>query len=246
MSRSSPASKSLEIDTPQTRPGYTLLELVIVLAIIASLMAIAWPRVSPLFRRSLHREAALQLKSEFADAREQAVMNREVWEFRGFLKSNRYALGPVTVKTPTPHLELRRGRATDRKKASSKEPNPSPTHQLPDGAVFGIPSDSFESDSSHRKTRSQRKTRVVRGNIAQTNDDEPMVVVRFYPDGRATEAAIDLLWLASREIITVQVRGLTGNVSIEKVKRPAQTAKRRNNVREKANESQKTSSEPAR
>jgi hypothetical protein len=87
---------------------------------------------------------------------------------------------------------------------------------------------------------------VIRGDISQINDDEPVLVVRFYPDGRATEAAIDLLWLASREIITVQVRGLTGSVNIEEVKRPAQTAKRRNNVREKANESQKTSSEPAR
>ena len=57
---------------PTNRLAYTLLELVIVMSILASVAAVVWPRVSPLLRRSVHRDAALQVKADLAEARERA------------------------------------------------------------------------------------------------------------------------------------------------------------------------------
>ena len=65
-----------------SRNAYTLLELIIVLAILTSLMALAWPNVQRRLQRSLPREAALQIKAELADAREQAIRSGEAWACR--------------------------------------------------------------------------------------------------------------------------------------------------------------------
>ncbi|MCA9184351.1 MAG: prepilin-type N-terminal cleavage/methylation domain-containing protein [Planctomycetales bacterium] len=55
------------------RRRYTLLELMIVLAILAGVMAIAWPRLSRRSDRARLQDSALQLKAELAEARQAAV-----------------------------------------------------------------------------------------------------------------------------------------------------------------------------
>ncbi len=78
-----------------SRGGYTLLELIIVLAILTSLLALAWPHVHRRLRRSLPREAALQLKADLAEAREEAVRSGEPWVCRYQPGTGHYQIAPA-------------------------------------------------------------------------------------------------------------------------------------------------------
>jgi len=62
-----------------TRRAFTLLELMIVLVILVGVMAVAWPRITGQIQLVAPREAALQVKSDLAEARERAVISGEPW-----------------------------------------------------------------------------------------------------------------------------------------------------------------------
>jgi len=81
----------------QLKHGYTLLELMIVLAILVSIMAISWPRISNRMQLIAPREAALQLNADLAEAREQAVITGEAWVVRVERGSAKYEMGPVST-----------------------------------------------------------------------------------------------------------------------------------------------------
>jgi prepilin-type N-terminal cleavage/methylation domain-containing protein len=74
------------------RLGYTLTELIIVLAIIVAILSFAWPVVrGPAGRESL-RYAAKYLRGELAEARLQAIRTGYPWEFRFEPGGNRYVI----------------------------------------------------------------------------------------------------------------------------------------------------------
>ena len=77
------------------RSAYTLLELMIVLAILVTVMAVAWPRITGQLQTIGPREAALQLKGDLEEAREQAVLTGEAWAVRIERGQARYEIGPV-------------------------------------------------------------------------------------------------------------------------------------------------------
>ncbi len=85
-----------------SRGGYTLLELMIVLAILTSLVALAWPHVHRRLQRSLPREAALQLKADLAEAREEAVRRGEPWVCRYQPGTGHYQIAPADSYTRPP------------------------------------------------------------------------------------------------------------------------------------------------
>lgn len=76
--------------------GFTLLELLIVLSIMAAIAIMAWPRILPALGRSVPRTAALQLKRDLAEAREEAIRAGETWVFRYQVDSPYYQLAPAS------------------------------------------------------------------------------------------------------------------------------------------------------
>ncbi len=80
----------------QLKHGYSLLELMIVLAILVSIMAVSWPRISKRMQLIAPREAALQLKADLAEARDLAVTSGEAWVIRVQRGSAKYEIGPVS------------------------------------------------------------------------------------------------------------------------------------------------------
>lgn len=92
--------RSFCIDRPSKRfskrGGLTLLELMIVLVILVAVMSVAWPRITGQIQLVAPREAAIQLKSDLSEAREQAVVNGEPWAMRIERFSGNYEFGPVT------------------------------------------------------------------------------------------------------------------------------------------------------
>jgi prepilin-type N-terminal cleavage/methylation domain-containing protein len=219
MSRSQSTNNREAIGTRQNRPGYTLLELVIVMAILASLTAIAWPRVRPMMRRSSLREAALQLKADFAEAREQAVLRGKVWEFRLHSGTSHYTIrpqGPVTAPASSSVNQLA---AFDDRLPSSQpviQDQAASARELPDGAIF--PSQPASSDQAQR-TSSWKPETIEReaDDLLVPSLSDGVLAAQFFPDGRVTEAVIELKQRETRESIAVRLRGLTGGVTIGSV-----------------------------
>jgi len=61
---------------PESRPGYSLIELVVVLAVVAVLLGLSVPRVGGAADRTATRAAARELMSAFAAARDYAIARR--------------------------------------------------------------------------------------------------------------------------------------------------------------------------
>lgn len=77
--------------------GYTLLELMIVMAILVAVALVAWPRIIPRLQLVGPRDAALQLRRDLDEAREQAVLSAEPWIVRIQRGTPNYEMGPVTA-----------------------------------------------------------------------------------------------------------------------------------------------------
>jgi prepilin-type N-terminal cleavage/methylation domain-containing protein len=206
MSRWHPSNNCAAFIASPKRTGYTLLELVIVMAILASVAAIAWPRVRPLLRRSSHRDAALQLKADLADARQQAVLTGEVLELRVYPGTGHYSIGESSLEHPAPVL---RQEAT----ATDDDEQATPARELPDGVIFPR-NEMLGRDSQPAGSLRSQTTEGARFDLPMTLASDGALAAQFYPDGRVTEAEIELLWPETNESLAVRLRGLTGGVTI--------------------------------
>lgn len=84
-------------DIRNSSKAYTLLELMIVLVILVSIMAISWPSLSRRMKLVGPREAALQLKADLSEAREQAILGGEPWAVRIERGKGQYQIGPARL-----------------------------------------------------------------------------------------------------------------------------------------------------
>lgn len=75
--------------------AYTLTEMVIVLAVIAALMALAWPAVSRPSSRSQLVYAAKTLRAELAQARLEAIRANRPWQFCYEPGGQKYFFAPL-------------------------------------------------------------------------------------------------------------------------------------------------------
>ncbi len=214
MIRSLTRIEPADFDSREHRVGYTLLELVIVLAILTSLGAIAWPRVRPMLRSAPHRRAALQLKVEFAEAREQAVRRGQVWEFRFFPGTGRYALGPPQAQDsallPAASSQLTSSRLADSAASPAGREVHNPARELPEGVIF--PRGEPDYDSPERSGLAEPEPEDL--NLALAPIVEEVIAAKFFPDGRATETLVELVSPGTRQSLVLRLRGLTGAVTI--------------------------------
>ena len=189
-----------------SRRGYSLLELVIVLAIIASLSAIAWPRIRPGLHRSQLREAASQLAAEFSDARQKAIRAGSIEEF-WFQPGSRSYEFRTAVSAPSEQPES--DSYIEARAVQQFERWPATLHnavQLPDGIVFAPRDEPQEFDHA---------TAVN----AIFPDSQPAPDVRFFPDGRATETVVRIVLQDTHEVVSVRLRGLTGGATLGPVEK---------------------------
>lgn len=79
------------------RRAFTLLELMVVLAIMVAVLAVAWPRMRGRLNLVAPREAAMQLKTDLVQARQQSVLTGEPWLVRIERGTRNYELGPLSA-----------------------------------------------------------------------------------------------------------------------------------------------------
>jgi prepilin-type N-terminal cleavage/methylation domain-containing protein len=220
---------------PSGARGFTLLELIIVLVILAMLIAMVWPALRRPLMRSVVQKAASQLVKDVARARMAAIDSGRIMALRYELSGRRYVLtfaDALSERAGSPSDSAAEDAANDTGAADTpiqfgfeaeldedvvfRDPSASEDEQLPPGSTLR---EMLEDERQER----ERVTPLIDTKDSGT-DEALSAPVFFYPTGRA-ENAQWLLQGPDRYRLTVTLRGLTGAASIGPLERaPGSTA----------------------
>ena len=196
------------------RRGYSMLEMLVVLAVVGTLLAIALPSLfRPLGKAEL-RGAAKQVQAALLEARARAVESGVTQEFRYEPGGRRYeVLARGGYDDDGPAATPRAGAAETSPrlvKSSVAEPL---RDELADGIVFADPQE---------EKRADPLAPVPLAPVALTNapvDDENAsserwtMLVRFYANGRSLNARLKLC-VSKSWSIDILLRGMTGTLLV--------------------------------
>lgn len=166
------------------RRGFTLLEVLLVLAVFVAITALAVPAVTGVFSGQQLRSAADIVRARFADARVRSIRTGDVYGFFYQPGTGEYWVAPMVNGF--------------RSLAEGTTP-PSHQHSLENGIIFLTGEQSADSRSA-----------AAAGNMTdgarQLSEFRPIL---FYPDGTSQNATV-LLQTRNGLQIQVNLRGLTG------------------------------------
>lgn len=193
--------------TVRRRCGYTLLELLIVLAILAVVVGLAWPSVHRLSETGQLQDAARQLRIQLLEARLDAIQSGSVRFFRCQPGTPSYEISSGSELDTADQLGLiTPGDAAEDDGLSNRDLNDevSAPYELPDDVVFfdpnAGPAIEFAGDMAGEHVGQEWSAPIV-----------------FYPNGRTLNARLRLG--TSRYAVDMSLRGLTGTVTIGEVQR---------------------------
>ena len=192
-------------DNPELRPqrqsGYTLLELLFVLAILLLLAGMAWPRVQGLYERHQLQSATEDVRVRLTGTRFRAIDSGLIYQFRYEPGGQNYIVVPYDVVTGT----------------SADEG----TQQQPPTYVGRLPASMrFEAPDGVAVTTEQMGSGGLAyidtaGELRDTAWSAPIL---FIPDGTATDDAFDVIDEEDR-FMRLSVRGLTAAVTVSQIVR---------------------------
>jgi prepilin-type N-terminal cleavage/methylation domain-containing protein len=203
--------------------GFTLLELMIVLAILSVLIAVAWPSLRRPVLRSAVQQAARQLVKDLARARMAAIDSGQVMRFRFEPAGSRYEVDPAALSTESDSA-TRDSTGEDEVPADVSESDQPVAFgfaaQLSDDVVFRDPS-AVDED---QLPPGSALARMLQDERAETEEVKPLIdreeqdkalssPVFFYPTGRAENAEFVLQGPDGLRA-AVRLRGLTGAAAL--------------------------------
>ena len=203
--------------------GFTLLEMLIVLAILAAVAAWTWPSMRRQMIASELRDAGKQVRDQLARARHRAVDTGTLQQFR-FQPGQRgfevTVLPLATLDCNTASTLTADASAVGGALGTTQQPQ-ADRHELPEGVYFlsaaaaadetsiaGFDSGTDPSDSAVEDNSSAPPVEPTDLATNQADDiwSQPIV---FYPNGRTTDATIRLANRTGAHL-DVTLRGLTG------------------------------------
>lgn len=211
-----------------SRRGFTLLELLLVLALLAALAAFIWPALEgPLASQRLRR-AAEQVRAQLIRTRTKAITTGETFSFRYQPDGAGFRIEARTENEALLAAVSSSGQMGSQSPSSSgSQPPPTPPASsappepirpvegvLPEGVVFA--GGEVTGDSRSGQIADQER---MKGSVDLSWSDP----IFFYPDGTATAARVIVRGARDRAIV-VQLRSLTaearigGVVSIEELR----------------------------
>lgn len=179
-----------------TRPApraFTLLELLIVLAVLSGVAALAWPTVRGLLAKSEVLGAARRLRAALARARLDAIESARPWQFRYLPGSGRYEIGPLLG-------EESGGPADDAAPAAVRPPDPSTPTELPAAVRFDLPG-------------ADALPLSLEGPAASWDEESWSKPIVFLPSGRTSNSSVRLVGRQGY-VVELTLRGVTGTVVI--------------------------------
>jgi prepilin-type N-terminal cleavage/methylation domain-containing protein len=210
---------------PSSR-GFTLLEVILVLALLVAITMVAGTNLRGGFRQQRLRKAAEQVRVEWARARVQAIKTGRVQVFHHALQGNRFFSmpqaslddPPVEVYgTPTSGLPQPTGQpagfANPINPQLSTDLSSVRQQELPQGVLFLAVDVRFDQRSAIQLNQAadpNSLTQVMSGfDRTSTPVEQWGMPIYFFPDGTSSTAQLVLL-NDRNEAITLYLRGLTG------------------------------------
>jgi len=181
------------------RLGFTLVELLLVLVVLATLAALTVPAALRLFDDYALRESAEAIRGDLERARIDAVETGVIYEFRAEAGGDRWVVVPAERETATVAG------------VQSTEWVPVRGGTLAEGVTF--PSTSALVPTAARPTAEYFEGLPNAPELGQAQWSAP---IRFSPDGTAAAASVTIAAEDGRTV-TVSVRALTGAPTIEPV-----------------------------
>ncbi len=180
---------------PARSRGYTLVELLIVLAVLASLAALSWPAVREMLAKSELQNAARQFRAALLKVRLDAIQSGTVRQLRYRPGTGRFEVSVLAA--------IDSGLAGDELDLAAGDPANGPAE---DRLSAGV--------SFHGPDGPQPEDRPP--DSAELQPDEWSAPILFFPNGRTSDARIRLGGRRSYRI-EVTLRGVTGTVTVGKL-----------------------------
>ena len=193
-----------QIGNSRRRRAFTLLEVLLTLALLVVISGIAWIAVQrPLARQRL-RSAVDAVRSEWCQARVDAMKSGRTYAFRYMVHGDRYHLGAQDDPSPGDSSPAAQASAPDEEEVGD-EPLPPPVDKtLPQGICFLAAG----AGNNPAATGYDAETKP-----ADSGNDwsDP---IYFYADGSTSDARL-VLAADRHSAMRLLLRGVTGSVTVE-------------------------------
>lgn len=181
------------------RCAYTLVEALIVLAVLAVLTALVWPAVRGMLAKGELRGGAKQVRVALARARLDAIESGVPQAFRYRTGAGRFETTPLTTSANASEgASIRPNARRSRADARAED-------ELPRGVWFA-------------DARSARATDGVPPSTGRADEADWSAPIVFFPNGRSSHARIRLAGSSGFQV-EVTLRGLTGTARIGPLER---------------------------
>jgi len=197
---------------PSTRRGYTLLELLIVLAVMLVVASLTLPALSRPFAKSKLRDAAKQLRVGLVRARLEAIRAGAPQQFRYQPGGGLYEIAARSTGAGGGFLPVSQEDDFDEAPAAEDSPDAEAARfELPEGIRFFDP---LAPDAAPEPSVPAASTEST-GSQADGSWSTPIV---FYPNGRTFNALVRL-YGDYDYYVDVTLRGLTGASRVGEIRR---------------------------
>jgi type II secretory pathway pseudopilin PulG len=195
------------------RRGTTLQEMMVVLAILASLVGTGWPAIKGGLEKGQLRSATKQVRTELAATRLRAIETGVAHQFRYQLESGQFEIVPATASRD----ELAVSTDTDGLDSSEAEEILEIIEfELPEGISFQQPASS-QADASDGE-QDDADLEVIEEDGVGLDTESWSRPITFLPNGRTSNARITV-WGEDGRHMVVSLRGLTGSATIGDMRR---------------------------
>jgi prepilin-type N-terminal cleavage/methylation domain-containing protein len=188
------------------RKAFTLIEVVLVLAIVAVVAAMAWPAVQRLYAGRRVNSAADRVRSAWCQARVEAMRSGRTYAFRYEPGGDRFRTELQPDADPSASSAVTAGRSaggTASAAPTGGQSQPVEDQSLPEGVKF-----SADAACNRAASTSHTAPRSASGSTDGWSDP-----ILFYPDG--TTSDVQLVLTSPRSLaIRMILRGMTGTVTI--------------------------------
>ena len=200
---------------PSGRVGYTLMELLLVLTVVAVIVAVAWPNIMRLSGRQKLPEAAERVRAVAASARVHAIESGLVYQFRYEPGGTHFLTVPFEreFESVSPNAKGT-GTALGRfSKASGV---------LPTGVTFAAPT-LTGSGGSNTGVMATATGQMIASTALEGLPDAGKLgtlswsgPIQFQPDGSSMDMSLDLVDKRNQRI-TLRIRGVTGSIGVSRL-----------------------------
>ncbi len=188
------------------RGGFTLAEILLVLAVLVVISGLIFPPVLRLMADQPLKEAAERARSQLANVRFKALDTNVAWQFRFEPGGGHYLWMPQESASSTAAVDSTNGSATSSTAATQSGPQ---TAELPKGIVFASAINGVPFGVEHLPPE------MVMGaaNSYELTQVAWSVPLTFQPDGSAADSELAVVDSRDRQM-RLMIRGLTGGVIV--------------------------------